>query len=30
MNPKVQKAIVWLMLLVMIAFFVGMIVWGVN
>lgn len=30
MNPKVQKAIVWFMLLVMIAFFVGMIVWGMN
>jgi len=29
MNPKVQKAIVWFMLLVMIAFFIGMIVWGI-
>ena len=30
MNPKIQKAVVWLMLIVMIAFFIGMIVWGVN
>jgi len=29
MNPKVQKIIVWFMLLVMVAFFVGMIVWGI-
>lgn len=28
MNPKIQKAVVWFMLLVMIAFFIGMIVWG--
>jgi len=28
MNPKLQKAVVWLMLIVMIAFFIGMIVWA--
>lgn len=30
MNPKIQKAVVILMLLVMIAFFAASIIWGMN
>ena len=30
MNKKVQKITVWVMLIVMLAFFVATIVWGMN
>ena len=30
MNKKIQKITIWIMLLVMIAFFVATIVWGWN
>ncbi len=30
MNKKVQKITVWVMLIVMLAFFVATIVWGIN
>ena len=30
MNKKLQKITIWVMLLVMIAFFVATIVWGIN
>ena len=30
MNEKVQKIIVWIMLIVIVVFFIATIVWGVN
>ena len=30
MNKKLQKGIIWFMLVVMIAFFIATIVWGMN
>lgn len=30
MNKKIQKIIIWFMLIVMVAFFISMIVWGIN
>ncbi len=30
MNEKIQKIIVWIMLIVILLFFIATIVWGVN
>ncbi len=30
MNEKIQKIIVWIMLIVILVFFIATIVWGVN
>ncbi len=30
MNKKVQKVAVWIMLIVIVAFFIASIVWGMN
>ncbi len=30
MNEKVQKVVVWIMLIVVICFFIATIVWGMN
>ena len=30
MNKKLQKGIIWFMLIVIVAFFISCIVWGIN
>ena len=30
MNEKIQKIIVWIMLIVILVFFIATIVWGIN